>query len=49
MQTCTWRVVIVLLLVGIATVNGWAAHIFGGDFSMTALATQGRYQLVLNV
>lgn len=46
---CTWRVVIVSLLVVLVSVDGWAAHIFGGDFSMTALATQGRYQLVLNV
>lgn len=49
MQTCTWRVVIVSLLIAVVNVDGWAAHIFGGDFSMTALATQGRYQLVLNV
>lgn len=49
MQTCTWRVIIISLVVAVVNVDGWAAHIFGGDFSMTALATQGRYQLVLNV
>lgn len=46
---CTRRVLIVSLLVIMANSTGWAAHIFGGDFSMAATSTQGRYILTLNL
>ena len=47
--TCTWRVILVALLIVTAIGNGWAAHIFGGEFSMAATSTQGRYILTLNI
>ncbi|MFN8347565.1 MAG: gliding motility-associated C-terminal domain-containing protein [Spirosomataceae bacterium] len=46
---CTRRVLLLWLLAGTAALNGRAAHIFGGDFSMIALPVQGQYQLVLNI
>lgn len=43
----TWRVVLVSVLTIIVSLNVRAEHIFGGDFSMVALPTQGRYLLTL--
>jgi gliding motility-associated-like protein len=45
----TWRVTIVSLLVVLTNSTGWANHIFGGDFSMAATSTQGKYILTLNI
>lgn len=45
----TWRVMLLSLYVLAANIDGWAAHIFGGDFSMAATATPGRYILTLNI
>lgn len=41
------RLLIILLI--LLSFHSEASHIFGGDFSMVALPTQGRYRLVLNV
>jgi gliding motility-associated-like protein len=44
-----WRTLWFLLLtLGMCTTS-WARHIVGGDFVMTALPTQGRYSLTLNL
>jgi len=43
-----WCTILFSLLV-VVSFDGRAAHIFGGDFSMTATSTQGRYILTLNI
>ena len=43
------RVIFVLVLAVCTVIDGWAVHIFGGDFRMIAQPTQGSYILTLTL